>query len=303
MKEVDIQVKGYKRFKDDTNIMLRPVARNLKYFEGQMIPKTKEEIEEESNLENDEICMKTIKTVADSIEDMIETEVDFPTNKKNPEKKMAILDIKVWVQPSETENQIVKNQIFYEFHEKSMSSKFVIMKDSAAPLSQKRTVLTQEGIRRLKNCKKELDWEQKAKHLGDFMQKLKNSGYDEKFRLEVLKSSLNGYDKIIEDDEKGIKPVYRNKEWKEKNNWSRKKILKKENWWKGKNEIKNKSVIFVPATPGSELIKMFKEVEKEQRKENKNTMNFEIIEQTGLSLERIFQNSNPFKQTKRLRET
>ena len=99
-----------------------------------------------------------------------------------------------------------------------------------------------------------------------------------KFILEVLKSSLNGYDKIIEDDEKGIKPIYRNKEWKEKNNWSRKKILKKENWWKGKNEIKNKSVIFVPATPGSELIKMFKEVEKEQRRENKNTMNFEIIE-------------------------
>ena len=149
--------------------------------------------------------------------------------------------------------------------------------------------------RRLKNCKKELDWDQKAKHLDNFMQKMKNSGYDEKFRLEVLKSSINGYEKILEDGEKGVKPVYRNKEWKEKNDWNKKKVFKKENWWKGKNSIKNKSVIFVPATPGSELAKLFKEVEMEQRKENKNAMNFQIIEQSGLSLERMLQKSNPFR--------
>ena len=67
LKEVDIHVKGYKQFKDDTDIMLRPVARNLKYVEDHMIPKTKVEIEKESSLENDEISMKTVKTVADSI--------------------------------------------------------------------------------------------------------------------------------------------------------------------------------------------------------------------------------------------
>ena len=62
-----------------------------------------------------------------------------------------------------------------------MSSKFVLMEVSAAPMSQKRTVLTQEGIRRLKNCKIELEWEEKAKHLSNIMQKMKNSGYDETF--------------------------------------------------------------------------------------------------------------------------
>ena len=36
----------------------------------------------------------------------------------------------------------------------------------------------------------ELEWEQKTRHLNDFMQKLKNSGYDEEFRLEILKSSF-----------------------------------------------------------------------------------------------------------------
>jgi hypothetical protein len=109
---------------------------------------------------------------------------------------MSILDIQVWVRKVETEKKSMKKQIFYEFFEKPMSSKFVIMKTSAAPLNQKRTVLTQEGIRRLKNCKAELEWEHKTKHLDDFMQNLRNSGYDEEFRLEVLKSTLNGYKKI-----------------------------------------------------------------------------------------------------------
>ena len=230
LKDLDIQVKGYKRFKDDTNIMLRPVDRKLKYEENEMVMKTTEEMEKENKFEKDEVTMKTTQTVADSIEKMIKTEVDFPSNKKNPEKKMAILDIGVWVQKIESENRSIKNQIFYEFFEKPMSSKFVIMRDSAAPLSQKRTVLTQEGIRTLKNFKKELDWDQKAKHLDNFMQKMKNSGYDEKFRLEVLKSSINGYEKILEDGEKGVKPVYRNKEWKEKNDWNKKKVFNKENW-------------------------------------------------------------------------
>ena len=67
----------------------------------------------------------------------------------------AILDIQVWVRKVETENKSMKNQIYYEFFEKPMSSKFVIMNDSVAPLSQKRTVLTQEGIRKLNNCKAE----------------------------------------------------------------------------------------------------------------------------------------------------
>ena len=74
----------------------------------------------------------------------------------------------------------------------------------------------------------------------------------------------------------------------------RKKL--KENWWKGKGNFKNKSVIFVPATPGGELARIFRQVEKEQRIENKNLMNIQIIEQTGLSLEKMLQKSNPFKE-------
>ena len=90
--------------------------------------------------------------------------------------------------------------------------------------------------------------------------------------------------------------MYRNRERKEKNNWKMQKKFKKENWWKGKGQVENKSIIFVPATPGSELFKIFKEVEKAERKQNKNLMNFQLIEQTGVSLEKLFQKANPFKE-------
>ena len=154
---------------------------------------------------------------------MVNTEIDFPSNSKNKEKKMAILDIKVWAEKPKSKTKKLKKIIFFEYYEKPMCSRFVLMRDSAAPMNQKRTVLTQEGIRRLKNCKIELNWEQKAKHLSELMQKMKNSGYDKEFRLEILKSSINGHEKIIEDHKNGSKPIYRNKEWKEKNNWNAKK--------------------------------------------------------------------------------
>ena len=97
--------------------------------------------------------MDIIKEVADSVEEMIDTEADYPSAEKNYGK---ILDIKVWVRkPKNGEN--LPEQIYYEFYEKEISSKFVILKDSAAPLQQKRTVLTQEGIRRLTNSKRELE--------------------------------------------------------------------------------------------------------------------------------------------------
>ena len=45
------------------------------------------------------------------------------------------------------------------------------------------------------------------------MQNLKNSGYSETFRREILNAGLNGYNKILEADKLGKKPLYRAKGW------------------------------------------------------------------------------------------
>ena len=54
--------------------------------------------------------------------------------------------------------------------------------------------------------------EVKRKHLNSFMQQLKNSGYGEKFRAEILKSGIAGYNKILAADKAGVRPIYRPKE-------------------------------------------------------------------------------------------
>ena len=51
------------------------------------------------------------------------------------------------------------------------------------------------------------------------MQLLNNSGYSQKFRTEILKSGLEGYNKIVKAEKEGVRPVYRPKGWKESARW------------------------------------------------------------------------------------
>ena len=88
-----------------------------------------------------------------------------------------------------------------------MAPKKVMMASSAQPWGQKRTTLTQELIRRLLNCSKELSCAVKQKHLSRYMQMLKNSGYNKNFRAEVLMSGLAGYRKILAADKSGNRPM------------------------------------------------------------------------------------------------
>ena len=117
----------------------------------------------------------------------------------------------------------------FEFFSKPMAAKKVMLASSAQPWGQKRTTLTQELIRRLLNCNKELPCSTKRKHLNNYMQLLKNSGYSEAFRLEILKSGLQGYNKIFKAEKDKVRPMYRPKGWKEGARWLEKK-RKKSNW-------------------------------------------------------------------------
>ena len=77
------------------------------------------------------------------------------------------------------------------------------------------------------------------------MLKLKRSGYNQKICTETLDSCLNAHEKMKEDDRKGIKPMYRSKEW----NQEERQIEKSErklNWWNSKGQkIQYKSLVFV----------------------------------------------------------
>ena len=163
------------------------------------------------------------------------------------------------------------------------------MATSAQPWGQKRTTLTQELIRRLLNCSKELNCETRRKHLNRFMQLLKNSGYSEAFRAEILRSGLQGYNKIVAADKEGPRPMYRPREWRKSSRWLEKR-RKKKSWlgpfWK--------SCIFVPPTPGSELKKRMQQKEEETRVGGREVWPIKIIETAGRTLEQTLVNTDPF---------
>ena len=134
-------------------------------------------------------------------------------------------------------------QINYEFFSKPSAPKTTILLSSVNPWQQKRTKFTQEVTKRLLRTRKFQNCSQNTK----YMQVLKNSGYNSIFRKEILKAGIAGYNKILEQDKEGTKPLYRSKDWRRSARRMAKKD-KKRNWLGS-----YKSCIFVPPTPNSEL--------------------------------------------------
>ena len=78
---------------------------------------------------------------------------------------------------------------------------------------------------------------------------LQYSGYDRKFREEVVRSALAVYNRLLDLDASGEKPLYRPREWRALER-TRERRKRHDNWFrKGGFD----TVIFVPATPGSQL--------------------------------------------------
>ena len=79
------------------------------------------------------------------------------------------------------------------------------------------------------------------------------SGYTHKFRSEIIDSAYKAYEKIKELADSETRPFYRPREWQREER-SKAKRQKQLNWYKTGGYD---SVIFVPATPNSELQKKY----------------------------------------------
>ena len=55
----------------------------------------------------------------------------------------------------------------------------------------------------MKNCSSDIPWRKKADFLSDFCVRMKISGYSERYRENIIKSSLVAWDRMVEQDEKG----------------------------------------------------------------------------------------------------
>ena len=107
-----------------------------------------------------------------------------------------------------------QGKIMHQHYTKPMASRVGVQKNSAISEREKRTINTQELIRVMRNCHKDMPEEEKNEILSDSMKRLQNSGYNEEYRLEILKSAINGFEKQVQADKNGVTPLYRPREYK-----------------------------------------------------------------------------------------
>ena len=196
-------------------------------------------------------------------------EIDYPS--KNKDGKLPILDLKVWVE---------ENTILYEFYRKDMANRILMMSRSAMPSKIKRNVLIQEAIRILRNCSSRLKWDKIAEILTDFCVRMKLSGYNERYRLNIIQSAPRKWEEQKKQDKIGIRPLYRKKQWNRETR-KQEKEMKKKQWFRQDNA---RFTIFCPYTPNSRLFKMWKTKAEEIKKDSKGRVNAKIIERGGTSL-------------------
>ena len=177
--------------------------------------------------------------------------------------------------------------IMHEHFEKPMSSKLVMHAESAISSSCKRNVHTQEILRRLFNSSRRLDWkEDTAPVLTEYMVRMMQAGYPQKYRGDTLQRSLRIFDKMVQDDLSGTRPLYRPKEY-ERIPRKINKQKKKENW---SNRGGYVAPIFVPPTPNGDLARILKEI---SEKEAEVGIHFRIVETGGKTIKHMVQKSNP----------
>ena len=183
----------------------------------------------------------------------------------------------MWVETKDIGDKVV-HKILHEFYIKDVSSKFLINANATLSWKDKITIVTQQCLRILLNCSPGIETQIVINHLNFFMRRMQASGYDNKTRLQVLKSALKAYDNIKQKEQSGIRPMYRKKTWRPHER-RKEKLEKKRNWYtKGNYE----AVMFLPATPNSELKKLYvEEIEK-------RGIRIKIVEKSGTKIKNLF---------------
>ena len=250
----------YKRYKDDVNFIIGEES----------------EIEGEEDGTRRRRIAEKIKEIAESVDENLKVTVD--ADFKHEDKKTPVLDIKVWI--GRTREGVIK--VLHTHYIKDVSTRALINAKSAHGELMKVNVMVNEITRILRNCSVHLEWEEVASWIQYFVKRLQFSGYDKKFRHQVVTKALNKYDKRLEEyRQTGI--MFRKITEEEKR---RKRAMKNE--WYTKNG-KYESVMFVEATPGGALRKKIEKLVK------RFDMKIKVVEKVGTTIKRRIQRSNPFK--------
>ena len=156
-------------------------------------------------------------------------------------------------------------------------------------------MFTQEAVRRLRNTSISLGPEVANKFLSEYMLKLKSSGYNKRFRTQIVKSAKNAFKIQLENDKLGVRPLFRDKQ----RIISDQKLRGKGqvDWWnkphyKNPEVQKYNTVLFVPPTPGGALAKQMqlREIQINSGTDDR----IKVVERGGQKLRSILVQKNPY---------
>jgi hypothetical protein len=202
--EMGIKLDLYKRYVDDIVIVLNTIANGWWFSEeSKAMAYDKDRVD----LDSDELrTFKILQAIANTIHEEIQMTVDVPGEHRN--QKLPVLDLNMWIETDAEGRQ----RICHTFYKKDVSSPFTILQRSAMSMNTKRTAHFQEAIRRLRNCDKSQPWIQRAVHMSEWVNMLRASGYNERYRLNILQGAIARYEQMRKDEMEGtIQNLYRNR--------------------------------------------------------------------------------------------
>ena len=204
LKKAGMEMELYERYVDDSDQVAVVPPPGAKYDEEsrKLVIDQNAACDDEND---DERTARVLTDIANHVMPGIVMEFDVPS--KNSDGKMPILDMKVWMEKD-------NGNIMFQHFEKPMASQKIMHAKSAQSISCKNSVHTQEIIRRLLNSCPQLDWKNDiAPVISNYMARMMDAGYPVKYRKDTLDRALRIYDRMVEEDRNGVRPLYRPKEW------------------------------------------------------------------------------------------
>ena len=181
------------------------------------------------------------------------------------------------------EDQSGEVKILHSHYMKDVASRMAIHHRSSHSMWMKKNVMVNEISRILGNCSEDLPWDEAVKHVSYFSKRMQFSGYPEEFRRDVVSEAVRRYDRKMERKNQISTTNLIPKQQRQKVD------CEKHQWYARNGEFK--SVMFVEATPGSELKKKVENVIRRVK------MKIKVVERVGATIKGLLQRSNPFGMT------
>ena len=117
--------------------------------------------------------------------------MEIDTAKQHLDGKTPVLELYVWID--------TQGKIWFSHYRKPMANTGVVSAKSGMSTRTKKTILFQEGMRRLVNMHPDLPWKEKAVWLSELNLRMRQAQYPRSFRQGIINRVVGAYSKLMEE--------------------------------------------------------------------------------------------------------